>query len=319
MPLLAAGAAQSRVGQFVDAEVDEPGGGAEHGDRHSGRYEPPPRAGDHRLPLLGEVEHRAPADGVDVADAEEVQAGDGEDGGDEGEHQRRGDHRQQVGQHLDEHDPQIALAEQPGAQDEVPVAQGQCLYALGAGAPGPAGQPDDQGDRERAAPAPQIPGEDDDQRQPGQDEEDVGEGAEHRVDRAAVVAADQPDGHGQRGGDDGSDGTDEQRCAGADDELGEDVGAVLGGAQRVVHGRGWRTAPVSSVGDRPMSDCTIHGPAAATRTYPAMIASPTRALRLAGISRRGAVRQVSRAGGVAVSVMRPPGCAGRAGRRRSRR
>src|SRR5829696_9935164 len=71
---------QRRVADLVEGVVEQGEGHAEQGDAEAGRDRPLRQPGLQRLLALRPVEHRAPADGVGVAEPEELQAGGGQHG-----------------------------------------------------------------------------------------------------------------------------------------------------------------------------------------------------------------------------------------------
>ena len=124
----------------------------------------------------------------------------------------------------------VAGAERPGALDERPLAQGQHLRPHDPSRPGPRRQPDhrDQHRQRRV----QQPRQDDHQRQRRDDQEPVLERVEAAVGPAAEVAADEPDDRAQHRRDQRRGEADDDRDPRADQDLREDVGAVLGRPER---------------------------------------------------------------------------------------
>src|SRR5205807_2330544 len=142
---------QGRVGDLVEGVVEQGEPGAEQRDADAGRDRPERTAGRQRLVVLGPVQHRAPADLVDVAEADELQPGGRQHGVERGPEEVRHDQRGHRGDELEQDDEQAALAAHPGRLQELAVAQRERLGAQLAGAEGPAGHRDD--DHQRRHPA----------------------------------------------------------------------------------------------------------------------------------------------------------------------
>src|SRR5262249_280122 len=146
----------------------------------------------------------------------------GQDGEDDGEQEASRHDRKFIGQDLAEYDPHRSLARDPGGQYVVAISDGQRLGALHPGAPRPAGDADHDRDAQRPL-AGKVPGQDDDERQGRNDQEDVGEDGQDLIGHAAQVAPQDPDEQGQHGGYQAGDEPDEERDAGAVDQLSQDV------------------------------------------------------------------------------------------------
>src|SRR5215212_9708850 len=116
---------QGRVADLVEGVVEQREGDAEQGDAQTRRDRPLRDAALQRLLALCPVEHRAPADRVGVAEAEELQAGGGQHRVERGAEEVGDDERGHRRQHLEDDDVRAALAADPGGLQEVPVAQGQ--------------------------------------------------------------------------------------------------------------------------------------------------------------------------------------------------
>src|SRR5690606_10909997 len=120
-----------------------------------------------------------------------------------------------------------------GGFDIVALADGERLGAGDTHAPGPGGEAQDDGDDQWARLADKG-GQDQQQRQVGDDQHHNGAEVDDLVDDAALVAGDDP----QNGADDGDEQAgaepDGQRDAGPVDEAGKDVVAEPGSAQPVV-------------------------------------------------------------------------------------
>src|SRR5579875_581084 len=130
---------QRGVADFVEGVVELGERRPQRGDAGPGRDRPHGLPGLQRGLVLGPVEHRAPALGVRVAQADELQAG-GEQHrvqrvGQEAGHDQRG-HR---GDQLVHDDVDAALATHPGRLQEVPRPQRQRLRAELPRGVGPAG------------------------------------------------------------------------------------------------------------------------------------------------------------------------------------
>src|SRR5690606_19390 len=211
-------------------------GGAEQRDRQAGGHEPSPGALGEGLLALGPEQNRPPVPFGHSGDADEGEGDLGHHREDDGADEVRGDDRGQVRQDLEADDAPGALAGRPGRLHVVAAAKRQGLGAQHPRPPGPGGEADDQGDDQVAADG-DGRGDDDDQRQGGDDQEDVGQGGEPVVGDAAEVAGGHSDQDGERGGDDAGHEPDQDHAAGADQHLAEHVLAEVGGAEPV-RGRG---------------------------------------------------------------------------------
>ena len=132
-------------------------------------------------------QHAAPArEGRADAEAEERQRGFGQD---RAAHAERGDHDQRpqdVGQHLGEHDAQVAVAQDARGLDVALALERQHLRAGDAAGVGPAGEAERDHQAEQAGPEDRHDGEREDQR--GDRQHQVGEAAHQVVPPAAPVA-----------------------------------------------------------------------------------------------------------------------------------
>src|SRR2546421_2911267 len=227
---------QGRVADLVEGVVQQRERRAEQGHAQARRERPQRHAGLQRLLALRPVQHRAPAQRVRIAEAEELQAGGGQHGVQRGAEEGGHDQRRHRRQQLEDDDVEAPLPAYPRGLQELPVAQGQRLGAHLVGAVGPAG--DDQHDEDdgQAALA-GVGGQDDDQRERRQHQEHVGEQAQRVVGEAAEVRRGDADEHRQDRRDPAGDERDHERLAGAVDELRVDVLAEHSGAEPVRAGR----------------------------------------------------------------------------------
>src|ERR1700734_1885305 len=139
-PLPAADGTQRRVADLVEGVVEQRERGAQGGDAGPRGQRPHGLAGLQGGLVLRPVEHRAPALGVGVAQADVLQAG-GEQHRVQGVGQEAGhDQRGHGGDDLGHDDVEPALAADPGRLQEVPVPQPQGLRAGLARREPPSGQ-----------------------------------------------------------------------------------------------------------------------------------------------------------------------------------
>ena len=200
--------------------------------RKPGRDRPQRLAGLQRRVVLRPVERGAPAHRVRVAEADELQAGGEEHRVQRVGQEARHDQRGHGGDDLDHDDVEPSLAAYPGRLQEVPVAQRQGLRPELPRGIGPAGQRD-RGDQHRGRPAVGVGGDDDQQREQRDDQQHVGQHAERAVPQSAQVGGRHPDQHRDPGRGQPDHERDDQHVPGAVDELGEQVLAVVVGAEQV--------------------------------------------------------------------------------------
>ena len=120
-----------------------------------------------------------------IAKAEEGQRRLGQDGDRHGQRRIRQHQWHDVGQHVPRHLVQVARAEGLGPLQVGPALDGECLGPDQPGGGGPRGHPDHDDDVEQALA--ENGGQDDGQRQEGDDEEPVGEPVQDSGDQSAVV------------------------------------------------------------------------------------------------------------------------------------
>ena len=128
-----------RVDEFVDPEVEKRKAGTEERDAKARRRPPPPPPAADGVVGESLAQHVAPIPqpwrrgGGRTREAEEGDRDIGSDRGERREEKRGGDDRNEVGQDLDENDPEASLTRNPGRLDKIPVAQRQRLRPQGAG------------------------------------------------------------------------------------------------------------------------------------------------------------------------------------------
>src|SRR5215469_13638037 len=223
---------QGRVPDLVERVVQQGERRAEQRDARPGRDGPQVLPGLQRLVVLGPVEHRAPARGARVTEADELEAGGEQHGvqrvGEERGQQQRG-HR---GQDLDADDIERPLAADSGRREEVLGPQAERLRPQLARGIRPAGQREHRDQHQRAR-AVHVGGDDDEQREQRDDEQHVGDQAQHAVRDATQVRGRHADDRRDRGRQEPRADRDDQHLPGAPHHLREDVLAVGGCAERV--------------------------------------------------------------------------------------
>ena len=221
------------VGGVLDDLPDGEEREHEERDRESRRHDVPPRALVDRARLEAVVEQRAPRERVRVAEAEVREPGLAEDR-ERDDQDGVGPHeRHHVGQDVAAHDPDVRGPLRARALDELALAQREHLRAHDARRPRPAG--DREHEHDDAGPAARDPPRvvlqerrhEHRERYERDHEEPVVEEGQHAVDPAAEVAGadahDRSD-HGRR---DAGDEADDERDAGAEQELREQVAPRL--------------------------------------------------------------------------------------------
>ncbi len=206
--------------------------------------------GAERLVVLRPVEHRAPALGIGVAEADELQASRRQHREDGRSEERRHDERGHRGQDLGHDDVAAALPADARRLEEIPVAQRERLHPQLPGTVGPAERAEDDDDVEQAGAA-QVGRDHDDQREDRDHEQHVGDEREDAVADPAEVGGRHADEHRDEGGEPAGREGDDERLARAPDELREDV-LALGGRAEPVGGR----RAEARAGSRCTSGCT---------------------------------------------------------------
>ena len=187
-----------------------------------------------------------------VAEPEELEAGGGQDRDVEHEHEARGDPADHVRDQLAEDDAPGGLAGDLRCEHEVAVPQQQRLASEDARLERPEGQREDQDHRQGAA-ASQVGRDDDQERDRRDDEEDVREEVDDLVDQSARVGGEDAEHRRERRREERCGGAENERTACTEHDLGEDVAALVGGAEEVVPRRRLprrEQVEVGRVGDR---------------------------------------------------------------------
>src|SRR5579875_2049324 len=141
---------QTRVGDFVDAEVDEREAGAQYGDTGARTDEPPPDATTKRPGLLRPVEHTTPAGNRTVTKAKKLQRRPGQYHIDGGADKTRDYQADLIGEYLEEDDTPGTFSTCTGCCDKFAAAERQRLRTQHARLPRPVCNDNHQGDRQWA-------------------------------------------------------------------------------------------------------------------------------------------------------------------------
>ena len=214
--------AQGRAADLVEGVVEQREGGAEERDADAGRDRPERHARQERVVRLRPVEHRSPALAVRIAEPDELQTRGGEDGVDRRAEEGRDDERRHRRQDLVQDHVRLPLPAHAGRLEEVAPPQRQGLRAELPGAVRPAEHPEHDDEGEEACVL-LVGGDHDDEREDRQDEDHVGDEGEEPVGGAAEIARRDAHEDGQDRGDRADGQRDQEREAGAPDELREDV------------------------------------------------------------------------------------------------